>query len=83
MHGSTLKYWASPYCNGKEWDNIEEQLDSNHRRWNFCVARDKRGTKMWKGAYLRSRQYDIAKTFLDYITKRNQKKKARKNNGHQ
>lgn len=82
VHSSTIDYWASPFCRGKEWDNIEERLDSTQRRWNFCVTREKRGTKMWKGAYLRSRQNDIADIFLKYITKRNQKKKERKNNGH-
>jgi len=82
VHPSTIDYWASPFCRGKEWENIEERLDSNQRRWNFCIAREKRGNKRWKSAYLRSKQFELAELFLKYISKRNQKKKARKNNGH-
>lgn len=74
VHHSTVDYWASPFCRGKEWENISNRMDSVEERWNFCLDRGKK-RKHWKSSMLRSEQYTIANKLLHFIQKRYERKK--------
>lgn len=77
VHHSTIDYWASPFCRGKEWENISERLDSVQERWSFCSSRGRK-RKHWRSSILRSEQYMIANKLLNFIKHRHERKK----NGH-
>lgn len=74
VHHSTIDYWASPFCRGKEWENISERLDSVQERWKFCCNRGKK-RKHWKSSMLRSEQYVIANKLLYFIQQRYERRK--------
>jgi hypothetical protein len=74
VHHSTIDYWASQFCRGKEWENISKRLDSVQERWKFCCERAKK-RKKWGSSILRSEQYKLAGRLLTYIKKRNERKK--------